>query len=1635
MSNVVTSKHIRIMGITMAFLLTVFFPLRADSANHKYDQLNRLARIDYASGGSIKYQYDAGGNIVSIQNSFQTQMAWEKMEKPPVEFLIEIWGTAENNIYAVGNTDSQQEMVLLHYNGVEWSKEPIPKMAGGFLGIWGSDENNVFAVGSGAIGVGGVVLHYDGVSWKRTIIEDVYLYDVWVDKTGNAYAVGTKGHQTGQVLQFNGTSWTTVYDDPKNHYRGVWGDDSGNIYAVGTNGVILHYNGTSWAEMASSTSEALQEVWGASPSDIYIVGNNDAILHYDGSGWEKMPPPASGVMFFSAVWGTSSDNVYVSNPNSDRLLHHDGQSWTEITSTDVSLRGIRDIWGTSPNNLFAVTSRGEILHYGNPDADGDGLPDAWEVTYFGDTAAYAASDDPDNDGIGNIDEYLNGTDPTKANGAGGNPFGDALWSNSDFPLTKEPKQVPQGYSGTWHQYIKYPQGAYNSSGVYVDDQDNVHLIGVALDDLNATDGSGNPYHISEAKIYYKKMENGQWGEQEAAVSDIRTYPSNTNFVENTIREVALAVDSSGNVHCVYGQKRADDNNRSDIFYVERAASGWSQPVNISNTTGEDSRYPKVLTDKQGKVYVIWRDSVNSQKQIQYRIRENGAWGTTRTIPSFAASNFHATTDERGYVHVVGFGKDASGNYQMAYIRMDNGLPSAPEIIHGDYLSNVRVFAANGRVYVSGDKYDWTSGLHKLHLFKREAGAWSQDTQQWPEAAAHNGFGIWEDKGENLHVIYMGKDQGMEKVLERAFDGSTWSDYRVISDNEADSPYVAHGNENILAAAWEDDNERNIRFSHADYSTATISKPVLFVSPASRPVDPGAGSFSLNIANTGTGAMTWNADVIDNESWLSIESGNMGVNSGTVTVTYEANTGAERVAEILITAEGAENNPYRVAVKQAAGDSDMDGLPDDWERQFFGDINATDGTTDADNDGVIDKDEFLNNTDPTQSSDEDSDGMPDDWEVANGLDPNDGQDAFADTDQDGVANYLEHINGSDPLSNDYFTVSGTVQYLGGQTGQLDIAAYRTTDTAFESPVGGQRHDWSDGMDHVDFKLKIPNGAYRLRAFIDMDADGQVGPNEPLGIYDEETIMIDHSDDATPRNFTLKADPDSTDGLVAWYPFDEGFDDRSGENRHPEPVGAPEREAGPCGDGNVLRVSEGNYLRVPAERRFIPGDGSFTISVDFFIESESDIANSRLLTLQRGDFSDGAALWARIREKGYPHVRLMMDDLEGERPFQNLYSGPIEIQKWMNVAAVVDRERNTTSLYLDGVKVDEAELQMGSIDPTKDMLIGAYDYGDRIVSGNILMDDLRIYDRPLSDEEIATLSEICPPVASESMVSIEPSRDTVKPGRSFRTKILVEGGDLWAAQIRLKADPGKLELIDQGNYGHLMPKFRRFEIDIDADPFSGTWSGALSLKHPAEPVTGEGVFARGIKFQALENVYGEVDISGEAVLTDRFGDALPATVVGGTITIDDGIHGGDNVIQGTVTYPDGTPAVGVDVTISIGGNEYTVQTDANGHYVFEDINDLADEQAYQIEVTNGDFYGEATVDSLADGHVAVPPIEILNTQLADLNEDGVVNMADFTLLANSYGFSEGDAEYDARADINDDRSVTIQDLALLGSHWKI
>jgi hypothetical protein len=94
------------------------------------------------------------------------------------------------------------------------------------------------------------------------------------------------------------------------------------------------------------------------------------------------------------------------------------------------------------------------------------------------------------------------------------------------------------------------------------------------------------------------------------------------------------------------------------------------------------------------------------------------------------------------------------------------------------------------------------------------------------------------------------------------------------------------------------------------------------------------------------------------------------------------------------------------------DSDGDGMWDEWEIQQFTDTAKADEISDNDDDGFLDKGEFLGGTDPNDK-DTDGDGVWDGLEVQAGMNPTRSGDYDFDGDEDDFSNLRELISGTDP----------------------------------------------------------------------------------------------------------------------------------------------------------------------------------------------------------------------------------------------------------------------------------------------------------------------------------------------------------------------------------------------------------------------------------------------------------------------------------------------------------------------------------------------------------------------------------------------------------------------------------------------
>jgi hypothetical protein len=127
-----------------------------------------------------------------------------------------------------------------------------------------------------------------------------------------------------------------------------------------------------------------------------------------------------------------------------------------------------------------------------------------------------------------------------------------------------------------------------------------------------------------------------------------------------------------------------------------------------------------------------------------------------------------------------------------------------------------------------------------------------------------------------------------------------------------------------------------------------------------------------------------------------------------------------VALLSATYEGALGMT-RVTIS-TTGDSDGDGMPDDWElANGFDPHNPADAQQDADGDGLTNLQEFQLGTNP-HNADTDGDGISDGEEVVLGADGYVTNPLLADTDGDGINDGLEVRTGSDPTNRNSYNLA-------------------------------------------------------------------------------------------------------------------------------------------------------------------------------------------------------------------------------------------------------------------------------------------------------------------------------------------------------------------------------------------------------------------------------------------------------------------------------------------------------------------------------------------------------------------------------------------------------------------------------------
>jgi hypothetical protein len=108
---------------------------------------------------------------------------------------------------------------------------------------------------------------------------------------------------------------------------------------------------------------------------------------------------------FSVVVADANGVKYQWRFNGAAIVGATGDSLI-VTNASAASQGQYTVAVT--NSAGSVTSAPAALML---DSDHDGLPDSWEIANFGNLTSQTSEGDPDHDGISNLDEFLDGTNP------------------------------------------------------------------------------------------------------------------------------------------------------------------------------------------------------------------------------------------------------------------------------------------------------------------------------------------------------------------------------------------------------------------------------------------------------------------------------------------------------------------------------------------------------------------------------------------------------------------------------------------------------------------------------------------------------------------------------------------------------------------------------------------------------------------------------------------------------------------------------------------------------------------------------------------------------------------------------------------------------------------------------------------------------------------------------------------------------------------------------------------------------------------------------------------------------------------------------------------------------------------------
>jgi hypothetical protein len=210
---------------------------------------------------------------------------------------------------------------------------------------------------------------------------------------------------------------------------------------------------------------------------------------------------------------------------------------------------------------------------------------------------------------------------------------------------------------------------------------------------------------------------------------------------------------------------------------------------------------------------------------------------------------------------------------------------------------------------------------------------------------------------------------------------------------------------------------------------------------------------------------------------------------------------------------------------------------------------------------------------------------------------------------------------------------------------------------------------------------------------------------------------------------------TDGLVAYYAMENNVQDGSGNGLNGIAIGSPTYVSGPAGYGMAIQLNGTDQAVDLGNKAEFNPVGSLSISLWANIGAWTT-AWEHVMVSNRGEGSIG---W-QVRRHSSTSLCFTTRGVGNDDTPSSIVP---PLNEWIHIACVYDNVNNTKRIYINGVEDTVVDTNPGTIGATThNTYIGA-----RANSGNTaqetrftgMIDEVRIYNRPLSDGEVLFLAD--------------------------------------------------------------------------------------------------------------------------------------------------------------------------------------------------------------------------------------------------------------------------------------------------------